>query len=186
MTKVLNIRTSRLAQELGQHAARALLAAAVASCPVALIWPLAASAQSPAGKGLLKGLSDSILTKDELRACFKRRDELDSLQNELGRERGKLELERVDLVNEGNALKEFFDALDRTSQESVDSYNARAKVRDAGVDSWNARNRVAKEREASHRDLESGWQKSCNERRYREDDEAALRKEKGKGKVTVK
>jgi hypothetical protein len=144
----------------------------------ALAWPLGAAAQTPMGNNKSKGPGDRILTRDELRACYKQRDDLKVQRDALDSERSKLDAERADLARDGAALKEAFDALDRTSQEAVDGYNAKAKVRDAGVDAWNVRNGSAKDREKAFDETQGGWRKNCNERRYREEDETALRKGK--------
>jgi hypothetical protein len=156
----------------------ALSAMVSLACSAALIWPMTATAQTPAGSSKSKGAGDRILTRDELRACFKQRDGLKAQRDGLDRERSKLDAERADLVKEGAALKEVLDALDRTSQEAVDNYNAKATQRDAAVDAWNVRSADAKDRDKAYEETQSAWRKNCNERRYREEDEAALRKGK--------
>jgi hypothetical protein len=175
MTKIANMH-GRQAHNARKRTAVFAMATLVLSA--ALIWPTLAAAQTPAGNSKSKGAGDRILTRDELRACFKQRDDLKVQRDALDRERSKLDAERADLVKEGATLKEVFDALDRTSQEAVDDYNAKAKLRDAGVDAWNVRNGAAKERDKAFEETHSGWRKNCNERRYREEDEAALRKGK--------
>lgn len=173
MTKVCNTQGRNAGKRRAGLSAMGMMAIATA-----LVWPVEATAQMPMGNAKSKGPGDRILTRDELRACYKQRDDLKVQRDALDSERSKLDAERADLVKEGAALKELFDALDRTSQEAVDNYNAKAKVRDAGVDAWNVRNGSAKDREKAFDETNGGWRKNCSERRYREEDEAALRKGK--------
>ncbi len=173
MTKVCYTRGRRATGMRAGLSAMGLMAIVTA-----VVWPTGAAAQTPMGNAKSKGPGDRILTRDELRACYKQRDDLNVQRDALDRERVKLDAERADLVKEGAALKEVFDALDRTSQEAVDNYNAKAKERDAGVDAWNVRNGGAKDREKALDETQGGWRKNCSERRYREEDEAALRKGK--------
>ena len=56
------------------------------------------------------------------------------------------------------------------------AYNEKAKALEARVASWNQRNGDLTERvKAVNNDRET-WQSDCAERRYREDDEIAIRR----------
>lgn len=94
------------------------------------------------------------------------------------RERSVLERERVDLQKQQAALDADRDKLgDGSVQKAVDAFNARAVALDQKVTAWNERNaQLADRARALNRDRET-WVNDCADRRYREDDEIAIRAE---------
>ena len=78
----------------------------------------------------------------------------------------------------GNALKEQLAALDRTSQEAVDRYNAQAAERDKRIDAFEARMPPFNEKVENLANERAAFSKRCDNRRYDELDEIAIRKGK--------
>ena len=58
------------------------------------------------------------------------------------------------------------------------AYNLKAKEVDARVGDWNARNARWNEASAGLESERKAWVSGCSERRYREDDETAIRQGK--------
>jgi hypothetical protein len=76
-------------------------------------------------------------------------------------ERAELETERVNLSMQ--------------NQELVKAYNAKAQAVDARVAAWNQRNAAWNETRTGLERERQGWVASCADRRYREDDEIAIK-----------
>jgi hypothetical protein len=122
------------------------------------------------------GGTGKLLTRDELRACFKERDELAARRVQLDAEQKRNEAERTELLAAGETLKTELAALDRSSGDAVDAYNLRAKKRDEAVDGYNTRQRKLVADAEKLTDTQSLWKSECGDRRYREDDEIAIRR----------
>ena len=94
------------------------------------------------------------------------------------RERAALTKERDELGVEQKALEGEKAAVNQANESSVQAFNQKATELDVSVVSWNRRN---EEWNQDSRDLErerSGWVKNCSQRRYREDDEIAIKRGK--------
>lgn len=86
----------------------------------------------------------------------------------LTREKGELEKERADLLAEG-------EKWNAAMRPAVEAYNTKAKAVDARVAAWNERNAQWNEQSRKLESERQGWVDSCADRRYREDDEKAIR-----------
>lgn len=122
------------------------------------------------------GGSGKLLTRDELRACFKERDELAARRGQIDAEQKRNEADRAELLSTGEALKTELATLDRSSGDAVDAYNLRAKKRDDAVDGYNTRQHKLVADAEKLSDTQSLWKSECGDRRYREDDEIAIRR----------
>jgi erythromycin esterase-like protein len=141
--------------------------------------------------------NDPIMTRDELRACFKRQDTLDKERATVEREAVDVNAQRGDVLKQRDAINAEFDAMaarlnaeralvdtanveavaafNKKAQAAQEEYRARKADSDAKVEAWNARSKGMKEREASYADANQNWRETCGNRRYREDDEKAIR-----------
>lgn len=147
----------------------ALLPAVVAAQTVAPKPGAERSFGSGSGKG-------PLLTRAELRACFAQQDELRAETEDIGRQRTAREAERDALLKSGEALKTELAALDRTSAEAVDQYNARAAARDKAIDEHQAGAAAFNQRVEAFNQRKIAFDKACGNRRYDENDEIAIRK----------
>lgn len=86
----------------------------------------------------------------------------------LTREKGELEKERADLLAEG-------EKWNATMRPAVEAYNTKAKAIDVRVAAWNERNSQWNEQSRTLEAERQGWVGNCADRRYREDDEKAIR-----------
>jgi chromosome segregation ATPase len=176
----------------GRFVGMLVLASAMTStfALASLLAPSMAFAQAGAKS---KGPGDKLMSREELRVCFKERDALKAQQGELGRERQTLDGEQGDIKVAREALGKDVDAVaadkdkvDRTDEAAVKAYNARVETTlavynakkpelDARIDGWNARNKALEGRASQHEGAQQSWKDNCGSRRYREDDEKALR-----------
>lgn len=116
-----------------------------------------------------------LLTRNELRACLQRQERIRVETQSVGRDRGAIEAAQAELLRSGDEIKAELAALDRTNVEAVEKYVARAQARDkridehtAAADAFNARvGALQAEREA--------FSAACDNRRYDEADENAIR-----------
>lgn len=95
----------------------------------------------------------------------------DRNQAQLKKDREEIEKERLDLEIERLRLS-------ASGEEVVRTYNAKAQALDERVTAWNARNSAWNETTAALDAERKGWVSSCADRRYREDDETAIRQGK--------
>jgi predicted RNase H-like nuclease (RuvC/YqgF family) len=132
----------------------------------------AQSGQKSFGQGKPGG---PLLSRTELRACFTQRDRLREQADAAQRERDELDREKAEVVQQGSALKEQLATLDRTNAEAVNKYNADAVERDRRIDALEAKinefNRKAEALQAER----TGFSKQCDNRRYDERDELAIK-----------
>jgi hypothetical protein len=92
--------------------------------------------------------------------------------------RTELNAEREVFVKEGPGLEAEKAALTADSEAAVKVYNSKAQVVDARVTAWNTRNQETNDRATAMEAERATWVTACSDRRYREDDEIAIRKGK--------
>ena len=119
-----------------------------------------------------------LLTRDELRACFALQSRIREGGEAAPRERDALEKEKAEIVRQGEVLKEQLAALDRSSQEAVDRYNAEAVARDRRIDAFEARMAPYNQKVEALLGDRDAWSKGCESRRYDEIDEIQIQRGK--------
>lgn len=157
---------------------RALLALPLLA---ALVTPGAFAADKPAKKegsfGAAKG-TGAYLTRDQLRSCFAKKEQVGADDAELLKEKDGIAAQNVELARVGDELKTKLETVDRTSAEAVDGYNTAVQARDKRIDGYQARvtafNARVDANHAAHEDFAVG----CSSRRYFEEDETAIKKGK--------
>lgn len=87
-----------------------------------------------------------------------------------------LNREREEMQKDRTALEIERTALSTGAQDAVRTYNAKAAALDARVTAWNERNAKWNENLAVLEDERKLWVKTCADRRYREDDETAIKR----------
>lgn len=90
----------------------------------------------------------------------------------LNKEREDIEKERVALEGERTAISAA------ASGDAVRAYNAKAVALDGRVTAWNERNNKWNDAIVALESERKAWLASCADRRYREDDETAIRRGK--------
>lgn len=92
------------------------------------------------------------------------------------RERAAMETERNQLQQDQAALEAERTRLGDGAQQAVNAFNARAQALDQRVADWNRRNAEFTDRANTVNQEREQWLDSCANRRYREEDEIAIRK----------
>jgi chromosome segregation ATPase len=141
---------------------------------------LAASAPHVLAQAKTKSLGSGkpgplILSRSELRECLALQARVKTKREEADQVKAQLEKEKDELKRSGDELKEKLAVLDRTSQEQVEQYNAQAGERDKRIDAYQARSDTFNAQvDALNAERES-WSKNCENRRYDEKDELAIK-----------
>ncbi len=132
--------------------------------------PKAAAAKAPA--------ADKILTPAQLRDCLAQQQKFRQNDADAEKQKEALAAEKAELARLGDALAADLAALDRTDAAEVEAYNQRAQARDARIDAYEASIDRYNSRAAALNADHDAFAKSCNNRRFLEDDEAAIKKGK--------
>lgn len=153
---------------------RALLIAALALPAVGHAADAPKKEGSP-GTGKSAG---AILTRDQLRACRTQQERAVQRDDALANEKAALAATQGEIVRSGEALKTKLATLDRSDAEAVAAYNDQTQARDRQIDDFetraNAFNARVKEADAER----EVHRQACANRRFLEEDEAAIKKGK--------
>ena len=150
-----------------------------ALCVAALAAPLIATAQkvkeSSFGKGKASG---PLLSRAQLRECLAQKESLrvqgeQTLALQAQFERDKAEIQRL-----GSVLKDELAVLDRSNPDAVDQYNTKAVARDKSIDDFEARAQAHNLRVQNLNVEREAFARACENRRFDETDEIAIKKEK--------
>jgi chromosome segregation ATPase len=91
------------------------------------------------------------------------------------RQRNDLRAEQAEIQKAEQALEPERVALTASAEEAVRNFNARATAADAEASKWNQRNNALNEAGQTLSEERQLWVSGCGNRRYREDDETAIR-----------
>lgn len=139
---------------------------------------LAAAAAEPARAGSFgKGKSNRpLLTRAELRDCLATQDRVRQIGERVVADQAALDKEKTSIKQDGAALAERLAALDRTSTEAVNAYNADAQAHDQRVNAYNASTPAFNAQVDALKDARARFTGACENRDFDEKDEIALRK----------
>lgn len=142
-----------------------------------LMAATAHAADKPKEGSIGKG-TGAMLSKEQLRSCLARKPRLAEQEADLLKEQNALAAIKEDVARSGEALKTKLETVDRTSAEAVAAYNEQTEARDKQIDDYQARATAFNTRvDASKVDREA-YAKNCENRRYLEDDEIAIKRGK--------
>jgi len=120
----------------------------------------------------------AFLTKAQLKDCMTQQARVKQSQADLTAAQDKLNTDKLNIGVLGDGLKSELETLDRTSPDAVAAYNAKAESRDKMIDAYQEQVSQFNTRvDAANADRDA-WVKACENRRYFEDDEIAIRKGK--------
>ncbi|MCM0609550.1 MAG: hypothetical protein KA711_11265 [Ideonella sp. WA131b] len=91
------------------------------------------------------------------------------------RERLRLNTEREALQKAQTELEAERGSITADSEKIIAAFNAKARQLDAAIADWNQRNNAWNQTGAKLEEERKGWVTSCADRRYREDDEIAIK-----------
>ena len=125
------------------------------------------------GKGKAAG---AFLSREQLRVCLSQQARMTQQDADLLKEQSAIgELPAV-IARRGDALKEQLATLDRTSADAVAAYNGEAQARDKMIDDYEAGVAQHNSRVEAGKAEREAFAKACDNRRYFEDDETAIKK----------
>lgn len=142
---------------------------------------LAGAADKPRQASAAKGKTASqppLLTQAQLRDCLAKQEQLRGHTQETARQQAAMAASKAEIDRLGAALKEQMATLDRTSAEAVAAYNAQAEGRDKQIDEYQEAVPAFNAKVEALKAEQAAYSKSCESRRYDEDDEIAIRKGK--------
>lgn len=148
------------------------------SVTLAFVAIAAVAADPPARKeGSLGGGkgSGAYLTRDELRSCLSRQTQTRAQDAELAKEQATLGPDKEQLVRDGDTLKARLETVDRSNPEALAAYNDAVLARDKQIDAFQARVDAFNRRVEATQTVRAAFVKDCGNRRFLEDDEAAIR-----------
>jgi septal ring factor EnvC (AmiA/AmiB activator) len=113
--------------------------------------------KSPAPKAVTKSLGGKaapggkMLTRDELRACMKRQDDVNSVGKDLQQRRAALDAEREELLKSGEALKTMKADVE-TKLAAVREWEGRMRAHAADIESFNRKTKAVEEAPRNQRE----------------------------------
>lgn len=116
-----------------------------------------------------------LLSRAELRECLALQGRIKRGNEAAAADREQLEKEKAELMRQGDELKAELAALDRTSVEAIEQYRAHALARDKAIDAFEARTTEFNARVAALGEDRAGFSQRCDNRRFDELDETAIR-----------
>jgi hypothetical protein len=136
------------------------------------------AADKPKKEGAFGKGSGPVLTKEQLRNCLSLKARLAQQDDDMGKEQAALVSTKDEIVRGGDALKARLETLDRTSAEAVAAYNEQSEARDKQIDEYQARVTAFNTRVEATKTDRDAYAKGCENRRFFEDDELAIKKSK--------
>ena len=136
------------------------------------------AADKPKKEGAFGKGGGAMLSKEQLRGCINLKSRMAQQDDELTREQTALAATKDEIGRSGDALKSGLEALDRTNAEAVAAYNEQAEGRDKQIDDYQARVTAFNTRVEAGKTDRDAYAKGCDNRRFFEEDEIAIRKGK--------
>ena len=127
------------------------------------------------GKG--KG-SGPLLARAQLRECFSQQDRVRALGDETVKEQAALSASKGEIDRLSTELQAQLVTLDRTNAEAVAAYNAQVQVREKAIDDYQNGVPAFNEKVETLKSERAAFAKACENRRYDENDEIAIRRGK--------
>ena len=138
----------------------------------------APAADKPKKEGAFGKGGGALLTKEQLRNCMTQKARVAQQDDDLTREQTALVATKGEIGRAGDALKGKLETLDRSNAEAVAAYNDESQVRDKQIDDYQARVTAFNTRVETNNGDREAYTKACENRRFLEDDEIAIKKGK--------
>lgn len=119
-----------------------------------------------------------LLTRAELSECLALKERVGTGSEAAARDREQIEKEKAELIRQGDELKAELEKLDRTSAEAIEQYRDRAVARDKAIEAFEVRAAEFNDRLGALTADRSSFARRCDNRRFDQVDEEAIRKGK--------
>lgn len=136
------------------------------------------AADKPKKEGAFGKGGGAFLTREQLRVCLNLKARTAQQDDALAKEKAALVALKDEIGRGGDTLKAQLEALDRTNAEAVGEYNNASQARDKQIDDYQARVTAFNAQVESGKPDHDAYAKGCENRRFFEDDEIALKKSK--------
>ena len=143
-----------------------------------LAAPAAFAADKPKKEGAFGKGGGAFLTRDQLRVCLNLKARSAPQDEALAKEQAALVALKDEIGRGGDALKARLETLDRTSAEAVNGYNEASQARDKQIDDYQARVTAFNTQVEANKADHDAYAKGCENRRFFEEDEISLKKNK--------
>lgn len=140
----------------------------------AALWASAALAADARAKAP----GDKILTPVQLRECLAQQAKVRQQDADSVRQREALDVEKADIARQAEALQAQLATLDRGNAEAIDAYNEQVQAREKRIDAYQASVDQYNAKVASLQSDHDALARNCDNRRFLEDDETAIKKGK--------
>lgn len=150
-------------------ATRCLLPLAAAGLALTGASLHAASPKREATLGGGKG-SGPIMSMAQLRSCVAQQSRIQVQNDEMAKAQQQLTTDRTEIDRNSTALKDEMATLDRTNEEAVKAYVAKAQAHDKVIDDYQARVPQFNTQVEALQAQRAVYAKDCEGRRYLEDD----------------
>ena len=137
--------------------------------------PAADKKQGSFGTGKAAG---AYLTREQLRVCLAQQARVAQSTAQMLAEQAALATLKAEIARSGEALKDKLDSIDRSSADAVAAYNEQASARDKQIDDYQAGVTAFNARVEGERAEREAFGKGCDNRRYFEEDEIAIKRGK--------
>ena len=151
----------------------AISASALGALLVATGAAAADKARTPAGKS-----ADAILTPAQLRECLAQLGKKDKATDAALKAKAEIAAEKAAIDRSGTALSEEATTLDKTSEESVDAYNAKVDERNKRIEAYEAKVAAYNKDAEAVQAMNDAYAKSCGNRRYDDRDLADIQRKR--------
>jgi len=138
----------------------------------------APAADKPKKEGAFGKGGGALLTKEQLRNCITLKARIAQQNDDLTKEQTALVATKGEIGRTGDALKGKLETLDRSNAEAVAAYNDESQVRDKQIDDYQARVTAFNTGVEANNGDRDAYTKACENRRFLEDDELAIKKGK--------
>lgn len=141
---------------------------------------LALAADKPKKEGSFGGSkgAGAYLTKEQLRVCLDRQAKVKQEDAAMRAEQAAIATLKGETARTGDELKSRLETVDRTSAEAVATYNDAVQARDRQIDDYQKRVDAFNTRVEANQAERDAFGQGCNNRRYFEEDELAIKKGK--------
>ena len=117
----------------------------------------------------------TMLTKEDLRVCLKDKDDILAQRARLEKDQAASQAERDQILAQTQLLKDAMSTLDRTAPGVLDAHDAKVDAHEKRIDAWNQAHRQMLSTIEALNKKQAQWTTDCGEKRYREEDELAIR-----------
>jgi hypothetical protein len=136
------------------------------------------AADKPKKEGAFGKGGGAMLSKEQLRNCMSLKTRVAQQDDDLTKEQAAIGTVKDEIGRNGDALKAKLETLDRTNADAVAAYNDESQARDKQIDDYQARVTAFNTRVEANKAEHDAYGKGCENRRFFEDDEIAIKKGK--------